>query len=179
MTPRPPPPLPPDPTCARCSKPVRSGGFLLSPTGEVLHILCRSRELQLEGLGASDRARIAIELAEALVEETTRRRQRAQPRRQVMPLQVCPVCREPATLTDWRPTIDWLAVENCACRGYFVWTPLLDAGRLVRLTAEDREVLSSRLSALRTTRSEAWVTTRDGTVTGALIIRSERPDRPT
>ena len=71
-----------------------------------------------------------------------------------------------------------MAVEDCPCRGFFVWTPLLDEGPLDRLTSEDRDILRQRLRHLRATESEAWITTRDGTVMGAMIIRSERPDRP-
>jgi hypothetical protein len=90
----------------------------------------------------------------------------------------CPVCGGPATLTDWRPRLDWMAVEECRCRGFFVWTSLLAEGRLDRLTPKDRTVLSQGIQHLRATQSEAWLTTRDGTVMGALIIRPVRPDRP-
>jgi CheY-like chemotaxis protein len=40
--------LPPDPICARCSKPVRSGGFIETTVGEVVHIGCHSQQLQLD-----------------------------------------------------------------------------------------------------------------------------------
>jgi hypothetical protein len=72
-----------------------------------------------------------------------------------------------------------MTVEDCPCDGFSVWTPLLDEGRLTRLMAEDRETLSQRLRHLHGSESEAWLTTRDGTVMGALIIRTVRPDRPT
>src|SRR5262245_4183457 len=172
------PPRPPDPVCVRCSKPVRDG-FLVSPTGEVSHIRCRTREFQLIALEEQDRARRAIERATKLVEETTHRRQRAQPRRQVIPLRSCPVCNGSATLINWWPTLDWLAVEGCGCQGFFVWTPLLDDGRLARLSLDDRATLSQRIRAKHATRSDVWLSTRDGTVKGALILRDERPDRPT
>jgi hypothetical protein len=87
------------------------------------------------------------------------------------------VCSGPATLTDWRPQVDWTAIEDCGCNGFFVWTPLFDEGRLGRLTPEDRETLSQRIRHLHGSESEAWLATRDGTAMGVLIIRSERPDR--
>src|SRR5262245_5331783 len=139
------PPFPPNPFCASCSKPIRSGGYILSPSGEVFHIRCRSRDLQLNSLEERARARIARERSVALVEETTRR-QNAQPRPQVTPL--CAVCRKPATVPDWRP-LPWIAVENCGCVGYFVWTPLLDEDRLTQLAIEDRETLSRQIRELR------------------------------
>jgi non-ribosomal peptide synthetase component F len=88
------------------------------------------------------------------------------------------VCAEPAVRTDWRPHLDWTTVEECACRGFFVWTPLLNEGRLGRMTQEDRDTLKQRLRDLRAAGVEAWLTTRDQTVMGALLIRTERPDRP-
>ena len=171
-------PLPPsDPICALCSKPVRSGGYLVSPTGETFHIRCRSWDLQLAALEQHDRARVAIGRARELVEETTSRRQRGHSRREIVPVQSCPVCRGSATLTDWRPALEWMSVEDCRCRGFFVWTRLLDDGRLARLTPEDRATLSERIRTLRAT-GEAWLSTRDRTVMGALILREDRPDRP-
>ena len=61
-----------------------------------------------------------------------------------------------------------MTVEACLCDGFFVWTRLLDDGRLTRLTPEDRETLSQRIRHLHGTKSEAWITTRDGTVMGAM-----------
>ena len=72
-----------------------------------------------------------------------------------------------------------MTVEECPCHGFFVWTPLLSEGRLDRLALEDREILSQRLQHLRATASEAWLATRNGSVMGALIIRTVRPDGPT
>ena len=68
---------------------------------------------------------------------------------------------------------------DCLCNGIFVWTPLLEEGRLDRLTPEDRETLSQRIRHLHGTESEAWLAPRDGTVMGALILRTVRPDGPT
>jgi hypothetical protein len=174
MTPSLSPPVPPDPTCAVCSKPIRSGGFTQTKMGEVVHTRCRSKELRLRAIEQQDRARLTIGLATDLVEET-RRRSSAQSTGLTRQHDRCPVCAGPATLTDWRPHLDWMTVEDCPCLGFFVWTPLLDEGRLARLTPEDREILSQRVRHLRATRTDAWLTTRDGTVMGAMIIRSERP----
>src|SRR5262245_40919354 len=167
--------LPSDPSCALCSKPVRTGAYIQTDTGEFVHIRCRSRELQLAAYDQGDRARRAIERATDLVQENTRLRLR--PRRLNTRPDPCPVCGALATLTDWRPHIEWMAVEECSCRGFFVWTPLVDDGRLTRLTPEDRGTLSERIRTLSAT-GEVWLSTRDGTVAGALILRSERPDRP-
>ena len=169
--------LPPNPICAICSKPIRSG-FIYTKGSDAIHIRCRTQQLHLDALDQRDRARLAIERTTDLVEETRRRRS-AQRTGRTRPHERCPVCRASATLTDWRPHANWMTVEDCACEGFFVWTPLLDDGRLTRLTPEDRETLSQRIRHLHGTKSEAWLATRDGTVLGALIIRTVRPDGPT
>jgi hypothetical protein len=176
MTPSLSPPVSQDPTCRVCSKPIRSG-FIQTATGELVHVRCRSDQLLVRGLELRERGRLAIERVADLVEER-RRRNFAQPIPTRRPA-CCPVCARPATLTDWRPRLDWLTVEECHCRGFFIWTPLLDEGRLVRLTPKDREIVSERIRHLRAAQSEVWLTTRDGTLNGALIIRTVRPDRPT
>jgi hypothetical protein len=143
--------------------------------GEVFHIRCRSEQLRLRAIEQKDRARLIMERVTDLAEQTRHRHAAGLP---LGPLR-CPVCEGPATLTDWRPRLDWMAVEDCPCGGFFVWTPLLDEGRLARLAPEDREILSQRLRHLRATQTtEAWLTTRDGTVMGALLIRTVRPDGP-
>jgi hypothetical protein len=43
----------------------------------------------------------------------------------------------------------------------------------------DRQGLVLQIRAYRATRREVWLTTTDGTVDGPLVIRIERPDRPT
>ena len=177
MTPSSSPPVPPDPTCAIWSKPIRSG-FIHTKGGEAIHIRCRTQQLHLDALDQWDRTRLAIERATDLAKEK-RRRRLAQNRGLTRQHDRCPVCRGPATLTDWRPHLNWMTVEDCTCDGFFIWTPLLDDGRLDRLTSEDREILGQRLRHLRATESEAWLATRDGTVMGALIIRTVRPDGPT
>jgi hypothetical protein len=172
MTPTSSPPIPPDPPCVVCSKPIRSGGFVQTKRGEFIHLRCRGEEREPQ-----DRARLTIERATDLVEET-RRRKLAEPTRLTRQHDCCPVCAGPATLTDLRPHLNWMTIEDCPCHGVFVWTPLLDEGRLGRLTPEDRATLSERIRHLHGTESEAWLATRDGTVRGALILRTVRPDGP-
>jgi len=176
MTPSLSPPVPPDPPCAVCATPIRSGGFFQTKMGEFVHIRCRIEEHRPRTTEQHDRARLAIERTTDLAEQT-RRRSVASPRRLTQQDGRCPVCAGPATLTDWRPNADWMTVEGCACLGFFVWTSLLDANRLARLTREDRETLSQRVQDFRAAQTEAWLTTRDSTVMGALIIRSERPEQ--
>ena len=113
-------------------KPIRSG-FIYTKGGEAVHIRCRTHQLHLETLDQEDRARRALERATDLVEETRRRRP-AQDRGLTRQDHHCPVCRWSATLTDWRPHLNWMTVEDCPCDRCFVWTPLLDDGRLDRLT---------------------------------------------
>jgi hypothetical protein len=45
MTPSSTPPVPSDPTCAVCSKPIQSA-YIQTQMGEVVHIRCRSEEDQ-------------------------------------------------------------------------------------------------------------------------------------
>ena len=169
-------PVPADPTCAVCSKPVVSEGFVHTKV-DVVHIRCRRRQAPSDTLGAN-LARLASERVTDLVEKPRRRRV-VQHRDLTRPHDRCPVCTEPATLTDWRPHLNWMTIEDCRCNGFFVWTPLFDEGRLGRLTPEDRETLSQRIRHFHATESEASLATRDGTVMGALILRTVRPDGPT
>ena len=159
-------------SCVFCSKPIGSGGYIQFETGELFHIRCRSRQLKLTALDQGARARLAVELAKSLVHENASLR-RARPTRLIAKRAPCPICGVTATLTDWRPQIEWMAVEGCPCGGFLLWTSLLDDGQLARLTAEDRDVLSQRLRQHRATGSEAWLTAGR-----TLIIRDQRPDRP-
>jgi hypothetical protein len=88
----------------------------------------------------------------------------------------CPVCGEPAIMLDWRPSVPWLAIESCPCDAFFVWTALLET-RLPALSPEELGTLSIRIRTVRKKGTEAWLTTRDGTPGGELIIRNTRPDR--
>ena len=44
MTPSSPPPLRPDQTCAVCLTPIRSGSFIQTEVGQVMHIRCRRED---------------------------------------------------------------------------------------------------------------------------------------
>jgi hypothetical protein len=85
--------------------------------------------------------------------------------------QPCPLCREPADVTDWGPVAQWLAVEGCQCGGFLVWTPLWN-GRLARLPDMERKDLLTRVQAARACGHEAWVTTR---IDGRLVVETDRP----
>jgi len=94
----------------------------------------------------------------------------------------CALCRHVATIAEWSPLPDWLTVAECPCSGYFVrkavWT-----FRLPHLTDAERQNLTFRVRSLRVKKREAWVSTADRTVTGPLVVESDRPmlageDRP-
>jgi hypothetical protein len=86
----------------------------------------------------------------------------------------CAVCASPATITDWRPLEDWLAVEGCSCNGFFI-SKWLWAGRLRRMPKLDREELGARIQAWRANGREAWVSTEDGTDARVVISGQRRP----
>jgi hypothetical protein len=88
--------------------------------------------------------------------------------------QPCPLCREPADVTDWGPVAQWLAVEGCQCGGFLVWTPVWDRC-LTYVSDIERKDLSERIRAVRARGSEAWVGPTDGQVTGPLGISKSRP----
>jgi hypothetical protein len=90
---------------------------------------------------------------------------------------VCPLCRGPAIVTDWRPGADWVAVEGCPCGGFFVLARVVEQ-RLPSLSMVDRPGLVRRIRAYRAAGREVWLTTADGDVEGPLVIRTARPDRP-
>lgn len=98
-----------------------------------------------------------------------------QARRRRSVVENCPICGMPATVTDWRPGLAWVAVADCPCTGYFLWAPLLS--RRLDLGV-DRESLSHRIRDLRATGSVAWVSTRHGTPEDpSVVVRDHRPDR--
>src|SRR5262245_28430387 len=165
----------PDPACPVCSKPVRSGSLVLFEHGEIFHVACRSRSLELAAMEGVHRAKTAQQRSLHLVEETSRRRarQRGEP---LAKAGRCPICRYPATVTDWRPRVDWIAVEECRCNGFFALASVFE-GRLPKLNAAERRDLSLRILKFRGMGLEAWCTTIDGTVDGPLLVRTERPDR--
>jgi hypothetical protein len=84
----------------------------------------------------------------------------------------CAVCASPATITDWRPFEDWLAVQGCPCNGFFI-TKWLWAGPLRRMLRPNREALGLRIRAWRANGREAWVSTEDAT-DGRIVISGQR-----
>src|SRR5262249_20467210 len=72
--------------------------------------------------------------------------------------------------------VDWIAVEECRCNGFFALASVFE-GRLPKLNAAERRDLSLRIRKFRGMGLEAWCTTTDGTVDGPLLVRTERPDR--
>jgi hypothetical protein len=96
------------------------------------------------------------------------------PRRR--PRRTCPLCGERALIINWRPSVDWAGVEDCRCDSFFVWTVLLDSGRLDVIPPEECARLQSRILELRAREREAWLHTADGTPRGALLVRTERPE---
>ncbi len=169
-------PIPP-PVCPICSKPVRSGTLVLYEQGDLFHVTCRSRMLVMKAIEQVDRAKTAQNRATRNLEDVERRRQlTAGPRRLPAKLGLCPVCGQSATVTDWRTSVDWVAIEGCSCRGFFIWAGIY-GGRVASLTEADRLDLSARIRKFRVMGHEAWCTTIDGTVNGAILVRTERPDR--
>jgi hypothetical protein len=148
--------------------------------GDWFHVGCHNRAVQLRSLEAVDRATRARERATILVEDAQRRQTARQLRLTPTgpPPDACPLCVHATTTIDWRPHTDWIAVEGCPCKGFFVWAPLLSV-RVHQLTAWDRHDVAKRIRALRASGFEAWVATADGTVTGPLVVRTYQPDRPT
>jgi len=156
--------VPPDSTCAICSKPVEDGRF--AEDGQILHLWCRTRQLQLRALEYIDRSQTAQGRAVQLVEESAARRSvRQQPR--------CPLCRCPAIHTDWRPENEWIVVEQCPCHGFFIWALIFE--RVWALPLRERHDLAHRVRAFRVSH-EVWIATTDGTGTGPLVVRTKRPD---
>jgi hypothetical protein len=92
------------------------------------------------------------------------------------PRRTCPLCGERAMILDWRPSVEWAGVEDCRCDAFFVWTALLDSGRLDVLPEEECARLQTRILELRAGKREAWLHTADGTPRGALVVRTERSE---
>jgi hypothetical protein len=90
----------------------------------------------------------------------------------------CPICNHAASVTDWRPRLDWVAVEDCPCGGFFVWARLLEL-RLPRLSPTERVALAADIPRFRAMNKEAWLTTANEGVFGPVVILTQRPDRTT
>jgi hypothetical protein len=167
-----------DPICPACSKPIRSGTLRHYDRAEFYHVYCRSRQLQLEALEQVNRPEATHAGAARLIEGTTRRSESAPQADRPPEAGSCPVCRQPATVVDSRPSASWLVVEGCPCGGFFVAAEILE-WRLPRLTTAGRMELSATIQGFRAMGREAWLMTADEGISGRLVIRIERPDRPT
>ena len=86
----------------------------------------------------------------------------------------CALCTDAATITNWSPIREWLTVEGCSCRGFFVWTGVWYL-RLPKMSEADRGSLAGQVRDWRASGREAWISTADGTLTGRLVVFSERP----
>ena len=159
--------------CQTCSKPIASGNLVWFEAGELFHVRCRSRTLEIVGIEGAERAAAARAQAARLIAEAEGRRKRLAG----SPVRSCPICRQAATVTDWRPSVDWLVVEGCDCGDFFATASLFET-RLPKLLEAERRELGARIRWFRAKGAEAWCTTSDGTQTGQLVILDERPDRP-
>jgi hypothetical protein len=63
--------------------------------------------------------------------------------------------------------VEWTSIEDCRRDAFFVWTALLDRGRLDVIPQDER----ARLYA-RSIQREAWLHTADGTALGTLVVRT-------
>jgi hypothetical protein len=73
--------------------------------------------------------------------------------------------------------VAWLAIEDCACLGFFLWTGLAEE-RLAQLTPKARRDLAARIRTIRRSGREAWCTSVDGSAAGPLVVQTTHPDRP-
>jgi hypothetical protein len=159
--------LSPETLCAVCSKSINSSELIVYAHGTVSHVRCR---IQAASHAIGERAdRLASESANAPLEQPRPTRRDAK--------SACPLCGWLTTVTDWRPSVDWLVIEDCQCGGFFLWAGLPNE-RLMRLSRDTRERLALRVRGLRASGREAWCTTEDGTATGPLVVRTARPDCP-
>jgi hypothetical protein len=78
------------------------------------------------------------------------------------------------TIVDWRPLHDWLAVEGCRCGGFFIWSRVW-TWRLPVLPPSKREAWAARVRTSRVGGREVYLSTADGTITGAITIFPKRP----
>jgi hypothetical protein len=156
--------------CPRCSKPIRDNSVVLLRQGELFHVRCRSQEVNLEAMETVDRAQRAwghsAKLAAGLVRLQIARSGSAHAGR-------CPLCGATATIAY--ASDEWTAVTECPCGGFFVWGPLMP--HLPRLPEAARTTLRAGIRALRRQGSEAWLSTRDGMLAGALVVLPGPPGR--
>jgi hypothetical protein len=154
-----------DPPCAVCAKPIPADTLVLYRHGELFHLACRTHAADLQSLARQ---------AAHLIDEAARQRPAPAPKGSTAAPSTCPFCSAPATVTDWRPVSEWMAVEGCACDGYFLWVPVLE--RVRALPPRDRQGFVRRIRDFRKSGHEAWLATTNSLATGPLVIRtSQRP----
>jgi len=140
----------------------------------MMHIAYRTRALRLEAIEEVERARVAQERSAQLLDEVTRR--------QLTNLTIvrgaCPLCRYAATITDWHPNADWIAIEGCTCLEWFVAVRVLQE-RLPHLLSAEKQDLATRIRQVRMFGQAAWVTTATADPGDLLVVLTKRPDRPT
>lgn len=160
-----------DPLCPLCMTPLRSGVVFLAH-GRVFHVACHAGFRALERRDGGRRTAREGDAGTApadggdLPASTSPWGART--------IRACPLCGLAATVTDWRPGVDWVVVEGCACGGFFVSAPLFE-GRLATLSEADRRALALRIRWFRAKGREAWCVTTDGSGTGPLDIREGAP----
>jgi hypothetical protein len=85
------PSVPVDAICSRCSKPVRDTSMVLFRRGELVHVGCRARELQLQAIEGVDRALLGRSRVVKLIAYHERQRARFRTATRRMPRRPCPV----------------------------------------------------------------------------------------
>ena len=151
----------PDLVCPACSKSIRSGTLVLHEHRECFHLGCRSRMLRAHALDSAAHAPATREQAARCVPESwSAALEHPRPSRRAT-RGVCPLCDGRTTVTDWRPSVDWLVIEHCACNGFFLWAELTKA-RLTKLARNRRHQLALQIRGLRASH-KAWCATEDGT----------------
>src|SRR5262245_261778 len=127
-----------------------------------------------EPLSGSIRAEGAHERAARLVDHAKRGRAE-RTRSPATEASWCPLCRQPATITDWRPRADWLAIEGCSCGGFFLRAKLLSGGLG---SPAERQALAASVRGFRALGHEVWLAHANDARGGPLTIRTQRPDLP-
>jgi hypothetical protein len=163
---------PPAPICAICSKPILSDMFVIYREGDQFHLSCLVGAGPLKRPPEDDPAETGPQPATDLVEEMERRRAGLAPKGPIATRSRCPLCREPATLTDWRPVAEWIVVERCPCSGYYLWAAMV--GRVGALADQERQGLEERVRDFRKSGHEAWVATTNDEVTGPFVVRTSQ-----
>jgi hypothetical protein len=154
------------PRCPACATPVATGTVRVYERGQFFHASCRSRQV----------GRLALQQADAGGGPTLEAAGAPEDRpvsQRLATLDICPICKQPATVCSFAGA-EWYAVDGCTCAGFFVTAEVLE-WRLPRLTATERTELVMTLQGFRAMGRDAWLSTGDGSISGRLIIRTQRP----